>query len=133
MKSKIIIYFCESFEIFGPLCATFWLMCSFYLTSSELMLSFIPDKSSSVRPENINVTAVQLNFRAGLTFPVQVCTVPSFIDRTSWCNKVNAVEFTFNRGSEVRGPRPELDKILQAFEIKEEKYLLMHKKPSPLP
>jgi len=34
---------------------------------------------------------VHLNFRAGSTFPVLVCTVPSSMDRTSWCNKVDAV------------------------------------------
>ena len=31
------------------------------------------------------------NFRAGSTFPVPVCTVPSSNDRTSRCNKVDAV------------------------------------------
>ena len=34
---------------------------------------------------------VQLNFRAGSTFPVPVCTVPSSMDRTCRCNKVDAV------------------------------------------
>ena len=34
---------------------------------------------------------VHLNFRAGSTFPFPVCTVPSSIDRTSLCNKVDAV------------------------------------------
>ena len=34
---------------------------------------------------------VQLNFRAGTTFPVPVCTVPCSIDRTSRYNKVDAV------------------------------------------
>ena len=34
---------------------------------------------------------VHLNFQAGLTFPVPVCTVPSSMNRTSWCNKVDAV------------------------------------------
>jgi len=29
---------------------------------------------------------VHLNLRAGSTFPVPVCTVPSFMDRTSRCN-----------------------------------------------
>ena len=32
-----------------------------------------------------------LNFRDGLTFPVPVCTVPSSMDRTNRCNKVDAV------------------------------------------
>ena len=32
-----------------------------------------------------------LNFRAGSTFPFQVCTVRSSMDRTSRCNKVDAV------------------------------------------
>ena len=31
------------------------------------------------------------HLRAGSTFPVPVCTVPSSMDRTSWCNKVDAV------------------------------------------
>ena len=34
---------------------------------------------------------VHLNFRAGSTFPVPGCTVPSSMDRTSRCNKVDAV------------------------------------------
>ena len=34
---------------------------------------------------------VHLNFRAGSTFPVTVCTVPSSVNRTSRCNKVDAV------------------------------------------
>ena len=34
---------------------------------------------------------VHLNFRAGSTFPVPVCTVPSSMNRISRCNKVDAV------------------------------------------
>ena len=34
---------------------------------------------------------VHLNFRAGSTFPVPVCIVPSSMDRTSRCNKVDVV------------------------------------------
>ena len=34
---------------------------------------------------------VHLNFRSGSTFPVPVCTVSSSMDRTSRCNKVDAV------------------------------------------
>ena len=34
---------------------------------------------------------VYLNFRVGSTFPVTVCTVPNSVDRTSRCNKVDAV------------------------------------------
>ena len=34
---------------------------------------------------------VHLNFRAGSTFPVPVCTVPSSMDRSSRCNKVDDV------------------------------------------
>ena len=34
---------------------------------------------------------VQLNFRAGSTFPFPVCTVPSSMDRTSRCKKVDGV------------------------------------------
>ena len=51
---------------------------------------------------------VHLNFRAGSTFPVPVCTVPSSMDRTSWCNKVDAVRlyasYRLNllKGAEVR-------------------------------
>ena len=37
------------------------------------------------------VAVVYLNFRAGSTFPVPVCTVPSSMGRTSWCNKVDTV------------------------------------------
>ena len=38
------------------------------------------------------------HLRAGSTFPVPVCTVPSSLDRNSRCNKV---EFTFSKGAEV--------------------------------
>ena len=34
---------------------------------------------------------VHLNFRAGSTFSVPVCTLPSSMDRTSRCNKVDTV------------------------------------------
>ena len=34
---------------------------------------------------------VKINFRAGSTFPVPVCTIPSSMDRTSRCNKVDVV------------------------------------------
>ena len=34
---------------------------------------------------------VHLNFQAGSTFPVPVCTVPSFMDRARRCNKVDGV------------------------------------------
>ena len=34
---------------------------------------------------------VHLNFRTRSTFPVPVCTVPSSMDRTSRCNKVDMV------------------------------------------
>ena len=34
---------------------------------------------------------VHLNFPAGSTFPVPVCTVPSSMDRTGRCHKVDAV------------------------------------------
>ena len=34
---------------------------------------------------------VHLKFRAGSTIPVPVCTVPSSMDRTSRCHKVDAV------------------------------------------
>ena len=35
---------------------------------------------------------VHLNFRAGSTFPVPVCTIPNSMDRTSQRNKVDAVK-----------------------------------------
>ena len=35
---------------------------------------------------------VHLNFQAGSTFPVPVCTVPSSMYRTSRCNKVDVVK-----------------------------------------
>ena len=34
---------------------------------------------------------VHLHFRAGSTFPIPVCTVPSSMDRTSRCSKVDVV------------------------------------------
>ena len=34
---------------------------------------------------------VHLDFRAGSSFPVPVCTKPSSMDRTSRCNKVDTV------------------------------------------
>ena len=40
---------------------------------------------------NTREAVVHLNFRAGSTFPVPVCTVPSSKDRTGRCNKVEAV------------------------------------------
>ena len=39
----------------------------------------------------IREAVVKLVFRAGSTFPVPVCTVPSSMERTSRCNKVDAV------------------------------------------
>ena len=39
----------------------------------------------------LRATVVHLNFRAGSPFPVPVCTVPSSMDRTSRCNKVDEV------------------------------------------
>ena len=54
---------------------------------------------------NIVLAAVvHLNVRAGSTFPVPVCTVPTSMDRTSRCNKVDAVrlEVTFTKESGVR-------------------------------
>ena len=40
---------------------------------------------------NSRAAVVHLNIRAGSTFPVLVCTVPSSMDRTSRCDKVDAV------------------------------------------
>ena len=42
-------------------------------------------------PGGPGAAVVHLNFRAGSTFPVQACTVPSSKDRTSRCSKVDAV------------------------------------------
>jgi len=52
-----------------------------------------PDKQSINREQicTSRAAVVNLNFRAGSTFPVPVCTVPSSMDRTIWCNKVDAV------------------------------------------
>ena len=41
---------------------------------------------------------VHLNFRAGSTFPVPVCTVPSSMDNTSRCNKVTQSDFMLHIG-----------------------------------
>ena len=49
---------------------------------------FIVDNTALLCPR---AAVVNLNFRAGSTFPVAVCTVPSSMDRTSRCNKVDAV------------------------------------------
>ena len=57
----------------------------------------------------LRAAVVHLNFRAGSTFPIPVCTVPSSMDRTSRCNKIDAVRlyasYSFNLlllGAEVR-------------------------------
>ena len=41
---------------------------------------------------------VHLNFGAGSTFPFPVFTVPSSMDRTSRCNKVDASDFMLHIG-----------------------------------
>ena len=52
---------------------------------------------------------VHLNFRTGSTFPVPVCTVPNSMDRTSRCDKVDAVRLyawlnlLLPRGADLRG------------------------------
>ena len=48
---------------------------------------------------------VHLNLRAGATFQIPDCTVPSSMDRTSRCGQTlffMKVEFTFTTGAEVR-------------------------------
>ena len=44
-----------------------------------------------LRVHEARAVVVHLNFRAGSTFPVTVCTVPSSMDRTNRCNKDDAV------------------------------------------
>jgi len=57
-----------------------------------LMGLYSVDVSSSDLPfRDSRAAVVHLNFRAGSTFPVPVCTVPSSMDRTSPRNKVDAV------------------------------------------
>ena len=53
------------------------------------MSANFPAKSFTIKISRAAV--VHLNFRAGSTFPVPVCTVPSSMDSTSPCNKVDAV------------------------------------------
>ena len=48
-------------------------------------------KSTVVNRPCTWAAVVHLNFRAGSTFPVLVCTVPSSMDRTSRSNKVDVV------------------------------------------
>ena len=52
--------------------------------SRDILLSTLPFKP-------LRAAVVHLNFRAGSTFPVPVCTVPGSIDRTSPYNKFDAV------------------------------------------
>ena len=47
----------------------------------------------------LRAAVVHLNFRDGSTFPVPVCTVPSSMDRTSRCNKVDVVRLMLHIGS----------------------------------
>ena len=54
----------------------------FQLRASKIHLLWKPLSRAAV---------VHLNFQARSTFPVLVCTVPSSMDRTSWCNKVDTV------------------------------------------
>ena len=61
-----------------------------------------------------------MNFRAGSTFIVPVCTVLSSIDRTSRCNKVDAVikvQFIFPNLAEVRA-KAEYIKTLGSSHLK---------------
>ena len=53
----------------------------------------------------IRAAVVHLNLRAGATFPVPDCTVPSSMDRTSRCGQTLCfmkVEFTLTKGAELR-------------------------------
>ena len=49
------------------------------------------DKSLKSNRPCTRAAVVHLNFRAGSTFPVLICTVPSSMDRTSRSNKVDVV------------------------------------------
>ena len=55
------------------------------------------------------------NFRAGSTFPVPVCTVPSSMERTSRCNKVDTVRFYASYRLNLL--------LLQGVEVREDKLL----------
>ena len=46
---------------------------------------------------------VHLNFRAGSTFPILVCTLPTSMDRSSRCNKVDAVRLSYMLNLHLRG------------------------------
>ena len=52
---------------------------------SQFFLYFLHRRDTS------RAAIVHLNFRAGSTFLVPVCTVPSSVNRTNRCNKVDAV------------------------------------------
>jgi len=56
-----------------------------FLCCSHTSPSFFTSTSQT------RAAVVHLNFWAGSTFPVPVCTVPSSMDRTIRCNKVDAV------------------------------------------
>ena len=49
--------------------------------------------STLIRTKLSRAAVVHVNFRAGSTFVIQVCTVPSSMDRTSLCNKVYVSDF----------------------------------------
>ena len=62
-------------------------------------MDYLQARAANIRTNNCIFVCMQisraavlhLNFRAGTTFPVPVCTVPCSMDRTSRCNKVDAV------------------------------------------
>ena len=110
--SKIFYVSCKKKESFGFL--EFWKQnCSLWCTGNTYQLVnndrlikfrkfnneliFGLDKILRKWIFNINIlphpraAVVHLNFRAGSTFPVPVYTVSNSMDRTSRCNKVDAV------------------------------------------
>ena len=79
-------------NIFRSGLTLFSLEICFFLEYSQLTLQFQPDNLVRIPDVNLaRAAVVHLNFRAGSTFPVPVCTVPSSMDWTSRCNKDDAV------------------------------------------
>ena len=79
-------------NIFRSGLTLFSLEICFFLEYSQLTSQFQPDNLVRIPDVNLaRAAVVHLNFRAGSTFPVPVCTVPSSMDWTSRCNKDDAV------------------------------------------
>ena len=68
----------KKYQIFKPLLDRIYKFIHIYVCAGSLKSVVCVLKSGAA--------VVHLNFRAGSTFPVQVCTVPSSTDRTSRCN-----------------------------------------------